>query len=177
MQRTDHRRVLVIEEDPELRDETSLVLGVAGFEVLCAANCEIGLRLHDRTPADLVVLNMTTPVRDSVESILAFKRGVRPPRVLAISGGFADGPEYYLVLARHLGADGVMPAPFEAKMLVRTVAGLLESPVRPTPVTLGESQMQAILDMAERLDDAVIIARLMLARPGGPPEDSAPLTH
>lgn len=177
MQRTDRRRVLLVEEDRELRDETSLVLGVAGFEVLCAADSEVGLRLHRKSPAALVVLNMNTPVRDSVEAILSFKRGPDPTRVLAISGGFAEGPEYYLVLARHLGAEGVMAGPFDHKLLVKTVGSLLDEPVRSPPETLGESQVQAIFDMAERLDDAVIIARLMLGRASRPQEESVPLTH
>jgi DNA-binding response OmpR family regulator len=177
MQRTDRRRVLLIEEDPELRDETSLVLGVAGFEALCAADGEAGLRLHRRSPADLVILNMNAPVREAVEAILSFKGGAHPTRILAISGGFAEGPEYYLVLARHLGADGVMAGPYEPKALVKTVSGLLDLPARPSPATLGESQVQSILDMAERLDDAVIIARLMLSHAGAAPEDGRPLVH
>jgi hypothetical protein len=70
-----------------------------------------------------------------------------------------------------------MAGPFDHKLLVKTVGGLLDEPVRSPPETLGESQVQAIFDMAERLDDAVIIARLMLGRASRPQEGSVSLTH
>jgi DNA-binding response OmpR family regulator len=171
MERTPRGRVLVIEDDPEFLQIMTLALEVAGYEVVGAADGEVGLEAYRRAPADLVVVDMITPVRDGVETIVALRRTGDPVRILAISGGFATGPEYYLVLAQHLGADDVMAKPFRMADFTRTVARLLETAPRSAPTAdLCPERVAATYDLAERLDDAVIIARLLLARAGGAPD-------
>jgi len=176
MERMDRRRVLVIEDDPEFLQAMSLSLTARGYDVVAACDAEAGLRAHETAPADLAVIDMITPVRNGVETIVALRRAGRPVRILAISGGFVTGPEYYLVLARHLGADAVMAKPFALTDLADAAARLLEAPPRADEGELTPERLEATFDLAERLDDAVIIARLMLARMEGPAndEDQAP---
>jgi DNA-binding response OmpR family regulator len=163
MQRTDRKRVLIVGDDAEHFGAMSFALQVAGVDATVMACGAAGLRAHRAEPYDLVVVDMTTPVRTGVETIIALKRN-SPVRVLALSDGFAAGPEYYLVLARHVGADAVTSRPCSMSALTRRIERLLEEPPLPAPDELSDERLDTTLDLADRLDDAVMIARLMLAQ-------------
>ena len=176
MQRTDRKSVLIIGDDAELFDAMSYALEAAGLAATVVKGGAAGLAVHRTSPCDLVVVDMTTPVRAAAETIVALKRG-GPVRVLALSDGLAAGPEYYLVLARHVGADAVTSRPCSMSALTRRIVRLLDEPPLPAPDDLSDDRLEATLDIADRLDDAVMIARLMLAQTRKARGETAWSTH
>jgi len=176
MHRTDRKRVLVVGDDAEHFGAMSFALQVAGIDATIVARGAAGVKAHRTRPFDLVIVDMTTPVRTAAETIIALKRS-GPVRVLALSDGLAAGPEYYLVLARHVGADAVTSRPCSMSTLTRRIERLLDEPPPPMPDGLDEERLEAMLDMADRLDDAVMIARLMLAQARKARGEGAYSTH
>lgn len=176
MQRTDRKRVLIVGDDAEHFGAMSFALQVVGIDATVVARGAAGLKAHRTQPYDLVVVDMTTPVRSAAETIVALKRS-GPVRVLALSDGLAAGPEYYLVLARHVGADAVTSRPCSMSTLTRRIKRLLDEPPLPAPDGLSEERLESTLEMADRLDDAVMIARLMLAQARKARGESAYSTH
>jgi DNA-binding response OmpR family regulator len=164
-------RVLLIEDDPAFLGMMSAAFEVAGYTVLAAADGDEGLALFNQSPADLVVIDMITPVRDGVEAIVALRRTASPVSIVAISGGFCAGPEYYLDLANHLGADMVMAKPFPVTALLSAAERLLAAPDGAPRRDYSEKSLEATYDLADRLDDAVILARLLLADRAREPAD------
>ena len=84
MQRTDRKRVLIVGDDAEHFGAMSFALQVVGIDATVVARGAAGLKAHRTQPYDLVVVDMTTPVRSAAETIVALKRS-GPVRVLALS--------------------------------------------------------------------------------------------
>lgn len=124
-------KILVIDDDPHVRDLLVRVLEHEGYEVLVAANGVEGLEVAKSTRPDLVITDIFMPEREGLTTIMDLKR-IRPQMgVIAISGGghFARGD--YLDVAVDMGASAALPKPLDLDRLRATVAGLLAS--GPTP--------------------------------------------
>jgi DNA-binding response OmpR family regulator len=119
------RRVLLIEDDIELLRLMSAAFAEAGFQVMAAKDGAEGLALFEHAPADLVITDMMMPIVEGVETILALRRRVAPPKIIAISGGFRNSPDDCLTLARHVGADQTLAKPFRSSELLFLAQALM----------------------------------------------------
>lgn len=158
------KRVLLIEDDAELLLMMAAALDAAGYAVASAADGRQGLKLFAQSPVDLVVTDMIMPVKDGVETITALKETDGRVKIIAISGGFRVGPLDYLALARHMGADETLAKPFSLDELVAAADRLLSSPAVPSPAADHRPPGELSYELVERLEDAVMLAKLLLAR-------------
>lgn len=114
-------RVLVVDDEPQIRRFLRLGLAGHGYEVLEAADAREGLRLAVARRPDLLILDLGLPDRDGQE-VLAEVRGWSPIPVLVLS---ARGREAEKVRAFDLGADDYVVKPFSmAELLARVKAAL-----------------------------------------------------
>jgi CheY-like chemotaxis protein len=126
-------RILVVDDEPEIRDLCAVALRDAGHLVVQADNGQSAIDIHRNHPQDLVLLDMFMPIKDGLETLTALKKNQPAPKVIAVSAGWrvtgrrhSEGaPRDVLDEARALGADAIMHKPFDPDDLVRTVAGLL----------------------------------------------------
>jgi DNA-binding response OmpR family regulator len=122
-------RVLVVDDEPWLRDTLSLALRRAGHEPVVAEDGRLGLAALESGAFDAVITDILMPQCDGIELIRAMRGAGRPEPVLAISGGGTYGSDYLLPMARKLGAVAVMRKPFAPAEIV----GALESVVQGSP--------------------------------------------
>ena len=101
-------RVLLVEDDAELRRTLRDALALEGYEMLTAASLSEGLALAANAPLDLVVLDLGLPDGDG-ESLLAALRRRQSLPVLVISARQAEGNKIRLLDA---GADDYLVKPF-----------------------------------------------------------------
>jgi CheY-like chemotaxis protein len=118
-------RILIIEDDPEVRDFLESLLERAGYETVTAANGKEGVDVFTTSPVDLVITDIIMPEKDGIETIMDMKRLNPSLKVIAISGGGRSEPEDYLHSARLLGADQAIRKPFDNEDFVRSVRELL----------------------------------------------------
>jgi len=127
-------RILVVDDEPEIRDLCVVALREAGHHVLQADNGQMALDLHRRAPQDLVLLDMFMPIKDGLETLKALRESQKMPKIIAVSAGWRvtgrkhanDGPPRdVLEEARAAGADAILQKPFDPDDLVRTVQTLL----------------------------------------------------
>jgi len=118
-------RILVIDDDEQMRDLLYKAMQWAGFEVMAAENGRLGQELFEDLPADLIITDLIMPEQEGLETIRVMKQNYPVVKIIAISGGGRIGPEAYLPAARELGADRVFSKPFDVKELVFTVRELL----------------------------------------------------
>jgi DNA-binding response OmpR family regulator len=123
------KRVLLIDDDIELLRQMSAAFSLAGYQVRPAPDGKVGLARFTAEPPDLVVTDIIMPTREGVETIVALRRASQDVKIIAISGGYRVGPDEFLTLARHVGADAVLPKPFRLAKLVMLADGLLRDPV------------------------------------------------
>jgi DNA-binding response OmpR family regulator len=129
--------VLVIDDEPDVRDSIRQVLTRVGFDVVTAENGEVGIEAFYGQPADVVIVDIIMPRRNGVEVIKKIRESHPGARILAITGGGNFGPfgykpgtvvtEAYLASATESGADAVMTKPFHRADLIALVRSLVKN--------------------------------------------------
>jgi CheY-like chemotaxis protein len=120
-------RLLLIDDDDEMRSMLRRILQRAGYETLEAADGRAGLDLLRHNPVDLLITDIIMPDMEGIELILQLRQINPNLHIIAISGGGRLAPENYLELAKACGATNVLAKPFEIEQLLSSVKELLES--------------------------------------------------
>jgi CheY-like chemotaxis protein len=119
-------RILVIDDDEDLRAMILLILSNDGHEVEGAGDGAEGLARLREAPFDLVVTDIFMPDQDGIETIAQVHRELPHVKILAISGGGkASRAQSYLRMATTIGADAVLVKPFAQGELLATTRRLL----------------------------------------------------
>jgi len=132
-------RVLIVEDEPDIRELVVHHLKRDGFQVSAASSGEEALRLVRATPPDLVLLDLMMPIMDGLEVCRRLRQD--PATVsLPIVMLTAKGDELDRVVGLELGADDYIVKPFSPKeLLARVRAVLRRSRAAPgaAPLSLG----------------------------------------
>ena len=114
-------RVLVIDDDEEIRTIVEHMLVGAGHQVEAALDGAEGLRLFGKRPPDLVLTDINMPGLDGHDVIAAIRVLHPEVPIIAVSGGGAIPPDELLLKASALGAVEIIMKPFEFRQLVGAV--------------------------------------------------------
>jgi DNA-binding response OmpR family regulator len=117
-------RILIIDDNDEIRAMLRLVLKQAGCVVDEASDGDEGVERFRAEPADLVITDILMP-HSGLETILELTREFPRTKVIAISAGFGKEHRSNDELARTLGVAMVLAKPFDPHELVRGVKRLL----------------------------------------------------
>jgi CheY-like chemotaxis protein len=128
-------RVLVIDDEADIRDGFAMILERSGYVVATAANGRDGVFLHRGSPVDVVITDLFMPVQDGIETIIEFRREFPSVKIIAVSGGSRRGSgEHFLSSATALGADLALAKPVSIADLCAAVSEVLaEKGTRPEP--------------------------------------------
>lgn len=118
------KRILVIDDNDDIRKMLRLMLEVEGYSVQDAASGDTAVRIIRTTPVDVVITDLIMPGRDGLEIIMELRKNYPGIRIIAISAGGRIGSSTYLELATKLGADLAFAKPFDQKEIVRAVREL-----------------------------------------------------
>ena len=116
-------RILIIEDDPDMRALLSEVITAAGHEVFVAADGQQGLQaLQEKTP-DLLITDIVMPEKDGFDVLLKLRSKKVRPKIIAISGT----PAQWMVLksAEELGARKTLAKPFTQRELIELIGVVL----------------------------------------------------
>jgi CheY-like chemotaxis protein len=118
------KRVLVVEDRPEILELMLLGLEGAGFEVDAALNGREALELQQRRAADVVITDIFMPEMDGIETIDRIRAEYPATRIIAMA---CDGErkQDYLKVARQIGADATLAKPFATADLLQLVRMLM----------------------------------------------------
>ena len=118
-------RILVIDDDAQVRGAVRRILERAGHTVEDVGNGDAGLRAHRERPADLIIKDIFMPERDGIETIRQLRRESPQVKIIAISGGDRTQTLDLRKDAELLGASRALRKPFELSDLVQAVGELL----------------------------------------------------
>lgn len=119
-------KILIIDDDAQIRLMLRLMLSWAGYEVVEAANGREGLLLQQEHRADLVITDLIMPEQEGLETISILRARYPELKIIAVSGGGRIRPEGYLPTALELGANRAFSKPFDIHLLAAAVRELLE---------------------------------------------------
>jgi two-component system KDP operon response regulator KdpE len=120
-------RVLIVDDEPQIRRTLELNLAARGFEVDQASTGELALDLASRRHPDLVILDLGLPGMDGIDVVRRIREWSRVP-ILVLS---ARENEAAKVAALEAGADDYVTKPFGMNELVARVRAALRRSAPP----------------------------------------------
>ena len=129
-------KILVVDDDPRLRDLLRRYLGENGFHVLVGENGTAMNRLLTREHFDAIILDLMMPGEDGLTLLkqLRAKKDMTPVIMLT-----ARGEEIDRIVGLELGADDYIPKPFNPRELLARIHAVLRR--RPAPDAPGAPSM------------------------------------
>ncbi len=119
------KKLLIIDDEPDLLTITVARVKKAGFAVIQATDGRSGLGMMHSEKPDLVLLDLLMPGMDGFE-VCRCKNGddaIRNIPVILFTGSLASVP--IEETARELGADGHITKPFDSKELIEKIKNVL----------------------------------------------------
>ena len=136
-------KVVVVEDEADIREVLEHNLTREGFQVYSAADGEKGLRLVKEKLPDLVLLDLMLPGLDGLDVCRKMKADPETSSI-AIVMVTAKGEESDIVLGLGVGADDYVSKPFSPKELIARVKAVLrrgalkETESSPDRIVRGE---------------------------------------
>ena len=123
-------KILVVDDDPRLRDLLRRYLGENGFQVLVSENGQAMERLWLREHFDALILDLMMPGEDGLEILNRLRAQKDQTPVIMLT---ARGEDVDRILGLELGADDYILKPFDSKELVARVKAVLRrfQPAKP----------------------------------------------
>lgn len=120
-------RILIIEDERQVRDVLKQMLEKTGYEVDTAEDGRKGLERFRKHPAELVITDILMPNKNGLETIEELI-GLNPELpIIAISGGGpGEKAQFALDVAKMCGAVRVLAKPFSRKEILETITDLLK---------------------------------------------------
>ncbi|HET6368894.1 MAG TPA: response regulator, partial [Pseudomonadales bacterium] len=132
-------RVLVVEDEPDIRDLLAFHLERDGYQVTRATTGPEALRQLRAAPPDLVILDLMLPELDGLE-VCRRLRADPATATLPVIMLTAKGDEVDRVVGLELGADDYVVKPFSPKEMLARVRAVLRrarAPLSGAPLTVG----------------------------------------
>jgi DNA-binding response OmpR family regulator len=146
-------RVLIVEDEPHIRELVQLHLGHEGYECEGVANGKTALERSERDRFDLMVIDLMLPGLDGLSLCRAVRNG-RLNSDVPILMLTARREESDKVVGLESGADDYLTKPFGVRELVARVRALLRRPRQAVERPAGESAVVRIhgleIDPAKR---------------------------
>ena len=105
-------RILVIDDEPDIRAILEKLLKSAGHGVIWGADGREGAERHCTSPADLIITDLFMPNQEGLETIGELRR--RFPKVAIIATSGKAAAVTMLSIAQKFGAIGMLHKPFAA---------------------------------------------------------------
>ena len=131
-------QILVIDDEPDVRESMQEVLSRSGHAVRTAPNALDGIGMCRALQPDLLITDIIMPKSHGFEAITQIRKDFPRVRIIAISGGGNFWPaDYqpesvtttaYLAAASRFGADAVLAKPFDRATLLALVEKVVSLP-------------------------------------------------
>jgi len=118
------RRVLIVDDEPNIVTSLRFLMGKAGFETAEAGDGDAALAEVERFRPDLVLLDAALPGRDGFEVCQTLRAtGWSDLKIVMLT---AKGREAEVAKGMSVGADAYVTKPFSTRELVEQVTAMLE---------------------------------------------------
>ena len=114
-------RILLVDDDPNIRQLVNLYLQKEGFEVIMADRGDEAVKIFKNTPPNLILLDLMLPGMDGWQVCREIRKVSDIPIIMLT----AKDETFDKVLGLELGADDYIVKPFEMKELVARIKAVL----------------------------------------------------
>lgn len=119
-------RILIIDDEPQIRSMLTLMLERDGYEVVEAPDGVEGIKIYRQNPVDLIITDLIMPNKDGIGMIIDLKKEFPDVKIIAMSGGGLNKPDGYLKGAKKLGASCTLTKPIDREEMLQAVREILK---------------------------------------------------
>ncbi len=116
-----NRRILVADDDKEIRDLVEIYLKSEGFQIDTVSNGEEAMKAVNEKDYDLVILDIMMPKMDGTTTLINIRKEYTMPIIFLT----AKSEEIDMIQGLTLGADDYIPKPFSSMQLIARVKAQL----------------------------------------------------
>lgn len=121
-----HFSVLIVDDDPGLRETLTRMVASVGYDVDCAGDAHAAIAAVSSRVPDIIITDIYMPAGDGFELLNWLRNHGMTVPVIAMSGSSSSSGEYdQLAVAEHLGAVAVIDKPFRQSKLIETIDRVL----------------------------------------------------
>lgn len=120
-------KILLVDDDLQIRDMLSMTLKRDGHEVVEAENGVQAVARYVPGEIDLVITDIVMPEKEGIETIMELRSLDPLVKIIAISGGGRINPDNYLSWARRFGVRYTFTKPVDRTELREAIDDLLEA--------------------------------------------------
>jgi len=121
------QKILIVDDEKEIRDLIEIYLKSEGYETLKAADGEEALNILNREDPDLIILDIMMPKMNGIDACLK----IREERQMPIIMLSAKSEDVDKILGLNMGADDYLTKPFNPLELVARVKSQLRRYDKP----------------------------------------------
>jgi CheY-like chemotaxis protein len=120
--------ILVVDDEPGIRELLCLMLEAAGHTVTSAEDGLAAPKVLASQPIDVVITDLLMPERDGLEFITEIRKKFPKVKIVAMSGGGHIARDSYLRIAKNFGAHVLLEKPFSQAGVLEAIETALQFP-------------------------------------------------
>ena len=149
---SDAIRVLVVEDEQSFVDALTVGLRREGFEVEVATDGVAALEAFDRSPPDIVLLDLMLPRLSGLDVCREIRTRSQVPVIMVT----AKGTEVDTVVGLEIGADDYMTKPYRLRELVARMRAVLRRAESPTGTRVADETSDETSNVAVVVGDVTV---------------------
>jgi len=148
-------KILIIDDDPDIRDVLTITLTQEGYDVIEAGDGEEGLQMAKTKNPDLVIVDYKMPKRDGISVCLELKKDILLSHmpIIMLTGKSETSDK---VSGLNAGADDYMVKPFEPEELIARIRMSIRRASRDleaNPLTRLPGNVSILNELQDRIDN------------------------
>lgn len=147
------QHILVVDDEEPIAQILRFQLEKAGYQVSVAEDGETAVRMVERTPVDLILLDLMLPKKDGFETCKEIRMFSMVPIIMLT----ARDAELDKVLGLELGADDYVTKPFSARELLARVKANLRRHQVPAQGDEGEASKKDLIQSEDLTIDLKMV--------------------
>jgi CheY-like chemotaxis protein len=120
--------ILVVDDEPGIRELLCLMLEAAGHNVVAAEDGIQAPKVLAAQPIQVVITDLLMPERDGLEFIAEIRKKFPAVKIIAMSGGGHIARDSYLRIAKNFGAHVLLEKPFSQSGVLGAIESVMSMP-------------------------------------------------
>jgi CheY-like chemotaxis protein len=120
--------ILVVDDEPGIRELLCLMLEAAGHNVVAAEDGIQAPKVLAAQPIQVVITDLLMPERDGLEFIAEIRKKFPGVKIIAMSGGGHIARDSYLRIAKNFGAHVLLEKPFSQSGVLAAIESVMSMP-------------------------------------------------
>lgn len=120
-------RVLIVDDEPLVCEALGEVFILEGHEVSLASNGVEAMKVVNKDPVDVAIIDIVMPEKDGLQTIEELKKKHPELKIIAISGGSRISNIDFLSMAEQLGTARSFYKPLDNHAIISAVEEILQA--------------------------------------------------